>query len=192
VAVFPVILDSDVVFGINSTDLLMSLGHAGMFRPHWTKEILDGAERNILKVRPGIDPAQLRLRFDAMNEAIPDALIEVPSGLETTMSNHPGDRHVVAAAVFIGAPTIVTNNLKHFLPEDCEPYGVEAQSADVFVEHLVSLNPAAVRDVFVAIANRRRPPESVAELVNNMRGTFPPALAALDAAIVTALESVGA
>lgn len=183
-AVFPVILDSDVLFGINSTDLLMSLGHAGMFRPHWTKEILDGAERNILILRPGIDPAQLRLRFDAMNEAIPDALIEVPSGLETTMPNHPGDRHVLAAAVFISAPTIVTNNLKHFLPRDCEPYGVEAQSADVFVEHLVSLNPPAVRDVLVAMANRRRqPPESVLELFDHMRRTFPRALAALDAAI---------
>lgn len=183
-AVFPVILDSNVLFGINSTDLLMSLGHAGMFRPHWTREILDGAERNILKVRPGVDPAQLRLRFDAMNEAVPDALIEVPPSLETSMPNHPGDRHVLAAAVFIGAPTIVTNNLKHFLPEDCEPYGVEAQSADVFVEHLVSLNPVAVRDVFVAMANRRRrPPESVPELFDHMRGTFPHALAALEAAI---------
>jgi hypothetical protein len=124
VAVFPVILDSDVLFGINSADLLMSLGHAGMFRPHWTKEILDGAERNSLKFRPGIDPAQLRRRFDAMNEAIPDALIEVPSGLETTMPNHPGDRHVLATSVFISARTIVTNNLKHFLLRDCEPYGV--------------------------------------------------------------------
>lgn len=183
-AVPPVILDSDVLFGIDSTDLLMSLGHAGMFRPHWTKEILDGAERNILIIRPGIDPAQLRLRFDAMNEAIPDALIEVPSGLERTMPNHPGDRHVLAAAVFISAPTIVTNNLKHFLPRDCEPYGVEAQSADVFVEHLVSLNPAAVRDVLTAIANRRhQPPKSVPELFDHMRGTFPQALAALEGAL---------
>lgn len=183
-AVFPVILDSDVLFGINSMDLLMSLGHAGMFRPHWTKEILDGAERNILIIRPGIDRAQLRLRFDAMNEAIPDALIEVPSGLETTMPNHPGDRQVLAAAVFISAPTIVTNSLKHFLPRDCEPYGVEAQSADVSVEHLVSLNLAAVRDVLVDMANRRRrPPESVPELFGHMRVTFPHALAALEAAI---------
>ena len=183
-AVFPVVLDSDVLFGINSTDLLMSLGHAGMFRPHWTSEILDGAERNILTSRPGIDRAQLRLRFSAMNAAIPDALIEVPPGLEANMPNDPGDRHVLAAAVFIGAPTIVTNNLRHFLPRDCEPYGVEAQSADVFVEHLVSLNPAAVRNVLVAMANRRRrPPETLPELVDLMRGTFSHAIATLEDAI---------
>jgi hypothetical protein len=44
--------------------------------------------------------------------------------------------------------------------------------------------PAAVRDVLVAMANRRRrPPESVPELFDHMRGTFPHALAALEAAI---------
>ena len=183
-AVFPVVLDSDVLFGINSTILLMSLGHAGMYRPHWTKEILDGAERNILRVRPSIQPAKLRLRFDAMNEALPDALIEVPPGLEDAMPNHPGDRHVLAAAVFIGAPTIVTNNLKHFLPSDCDPYGVEAQSADEFVGHLVSLNPIAVRDVLAAVAaQRRRPPQSTPELVERMRSTFPTAFTALEQAV---------
>jgi len=185
VAVFPVVLDSDVLFGVNSTDLLMSLGHAGMYRPHWTQKILNGAERNILRSRPGIDPAKLRLRFDAMNEALPDALIEVPPGLEDSMPNHPGDRHVLAAAVFIGAPTIVTNNLKHFLPKDCEPYGVEAQSADEFVGHLVSLYPLAIRDVLVVVASRRRrPPQSTPELVAHMRLNFAQAFAALE-------ESVG-
>lgn len=184
-AVFPVILDSDVLFGVNSMDLLMSLGHAGMYRPHWTSEILDGAERNILTVRPDINPAQLHLRFDTMNIALPDALIEVPPGLEDSMPNHPGDRHVLAAAVFIGAPTIVTNNLRHFLPRDCDRYGVEAQSADEFVGHLVSLNPVAVRDVLVAVASRRRrPPQRTPELVEQMRPTFPRAFAALE-------ESVG-
>ena len=54
----------------------------------------------------------------------------------------------------------MTNNLKHFLPEDCEPYGVEAQNADGFVLHLVSLDPIAVRDAVLTIALRRtRPPK---------------------------------
>jgi hypothetical protein len=128
VAVFPVILDSDVLFEINSTDLLMSLGHEGLFRPHWTEKILEDTFRNIIVERPGIDPDQLQVRFDAMNRALPDALILVPPDLETVMPNHPGDRHVLAAAVHVGAPTIVTNNLKHFLPKDCEPCDVEAQS----------------------------------------------------------------
>ena len=186
-AVFPVILDSDVLFGVNSTDLLMSLGHAGMYRPHWTSEILAGAQRNILRVRPGVDATQLRQRFDDMNEALPDALIEVPPGLEDSMPNHPGDRHVLAAAVFIGAPTIVTNNLKHFLPADCDPYGVEAQSADEFVGHLVSLNPMAVREVLVTAATRRRrPPQSTPELVEHMRPTFPTAFTALEEAVGSA------
>jgi hypothetical protein len=187
VAVFPVVLDSDILFGVNSMDLLMSLGHAGLFRPHWTHKILEDTRRNILLVRPGIDPARLALRFDMMNRALPDALITVPPALETAMPNHPGDRHVLAAAVHIGAPTIVTNNLKHFLPEDCEPYGVEAQNADGFVLHLVSLDPIAVRDAVITIALRRtRPPQSPFELVEDMRGQFHESLTTLEGIVGSA------
>lgn len=105
-AVFPVILDSDVLFGMNSMDLLMSLGHAGLYRPHWTQRILDDAFRNILEVRPRVDPGRLQLRFDTMNRALPDALVTVPPALETVMTNDPGDRHVLAAAVHIGSPRL--------------------------------------------------------------------------------------
>lgn len=168
-------------------DLLMSLGHAGLFRPHWTQKILDDTRSNILRARPGIDAARLESRFETMNRAIPDALITVPPGLDTVMSNHPGDRHVLAAAVHIGAPTIVTNNLKHFLPEDCEPYGVEAQNADGFVLHLVSLSPVAVRDTIQAISLRRvRPAQSPSELVAIMRDEFPQSLAALEGIVGSA------
>jgi hypothetical protein len=162
----------------------MTLSHAGLFRPHWTKKILNDSSRNILLERPGIDPDHLALRFDAMNRALPDALITVPPALETMMPNHPGDRHVLAAAVYISAPTIVTNNLKHFLPKDCEPYGVEAQNADEFILHLVSLDPIAVRDAILTISLRRtRPPQSPSELLEVMRGQFPESLTALEGVV---------
>ena len=186
-AVFPVILDSDVLFGANSMDLLMSLGHAGLFRLHWTQKILDDTWRNILLARPGIDPTRLVFRFDTMNRALPDALIVVPPALETAMPNHPGDRHVLAAAVHIGAPTIVTNNLKHFLPKDCAPYGVEAQNANGFVLHLVSLDPIAVRDAILTISLRRtRLPQSPSELAAVMRGQFHESLKTLEGVVGSA------
>jgi predicted nucleic acid-binding protein len=45
-------------------------------------------------------------------------MVEVPEGLAKVMTNHPGDRHVLAAAVTAKADIIVTSNLKHFKPKD--------------------------------------------------------------------------
>jgi len=118
------ILDSDVLFGVISMDVLMSLGVAAIFEPHWSEEILFAAERNILKVRPNVEPRRLRSRFEDMDDALPDALVEVPAGLAHSMPNDPGDRHVLAAAVAVGAQYIVTNNVRHFLLEHCEPFGI--------------------------------------------------------------------
>ena len=75
------ILDSDVLFGVISMDVLMSLGVAAIYEPHWSEEILFAAERNILKVRPNVEPSRLRSRFEDMDDALPDALVEVPTGL---------------------------------------------------------------------------------------------------------------
>jgi hypothetical protein len=35
------------------------------------------------------------------------------------------DRHVVALAVHVGAPTIVTDNVRHFPPDLLDPFGIE-------------------------------------------------------------------
>ena len=90
---FPVVLDSDVLFGVNSMDLLMSLGHAGLFRPHWTHKILEDARRNILLVRP----ASTRALGVALRHDEPSLL---PALSRPPTFERPGDS-VLAAAVHI-------------------------------------------------------------------------------------------
>jgi len=46
------ILDSDVLFGVISMDVMMSLGVAAIYEPHWSEEILFASERNTLRARP--------------------------------------------------------------------------------------------------------------------------------------------
>ncbi len=175
------ILDSDVLFGVISMDVLMSLGVAAIYEPHWSEEILFAAERNILKVRPNVEPSRLRSRFEDMDDALPDALVEVPAGLAHSMPNDPGDRHVLAAAVAVGAQYIVTNNVRHFLPEHCEPFGISAIRADAFVAFLVRLDAEGVRDALVEMALRkRRPSMPIPAAIVEVRSVFPDAIATLE------------
>lgn len=47
-SVFPVILDSCVLFPMYLRDTLLSAAQAGLYRLHWSQEILDGAIRNLV------------------------------------------------------------------------------------------------------------------------------------------------
>lgn len=53
-------------------------------------------------------------------------------GLTEIMTNDPGDRHVLAAAVVAKADIIVTSNLKDFREKDLVSWGVKAQSPSGF------------------------------------------------------------
>lgn len=57
------------------------------------------------------------------------------------MTNDPGDRHVIAAAVKCGAEAIVTFNLRHFPDAALDTWNIEAQHPDEFLVHLDHLNP---------------------------------------------------
>jgi hypothetical protein len=56
----------------------------------------------------------------------------------------PDDRHVLAAAVKVGAQTIVTNNLEDFPAGRLAAWDIEASSADDFLHAMVDLSPKVV------------------------------------------------
>jgi len=60
------------------------------------------------------------------------------------MTNHPKDRHVLAAAVTAGAQSIVTDNLRDVQAHALAPYDIEAQSPDAFLTDLFGLDPEAM------------------------------------------------
>lgn len=85
------------------------------------------------------------------------------------MTNHPGDRHVLAAAIIANAKIIVTDNLKHFPPEALAPYGIEVQHPDVFLTQLFDDDPESMVEVIRQQAeDLKKPPFTVAELLENL------------------------
>lgn len=90
-------------------DTLLRAAEAELYQVHFSQEILDGATRNLVKKGRMTDAKAAR--FQAMIKMhFPEAIVEVPEEIVAAMTNHPGDRHVVAAAIVARAEVIVTYN----------------------------------------------------------------------------------
>ena len=62
------------------------------------------------------------------------------------MTNHPKDRHVLAAAVTCHADYLVTFNLKHFAPQPTGAHDVAVIGPSTFLKDLVTIDRAVVED----------------------------------------------
>ena len=90
------------------------------------------------------------------------------------MTNHPKDRHVVAAAVVAEARVILTTNLRDFPDADLRPWSIEAWSPDTLLGALLASDPGRVIDVLEQQARGyRRPATTLAELVTRLAGHVP-------------------
>lgn len=94
-----------------------------------------------------------------MNEAFDDALVTDYRSLVDGMTNDPGDRHVLAAAVVGRADLIVTRNLRDFPRSSLLPYNLEALDPDRFLCAQYDLAPTLVFGVLEeqSAATGRRP-----------------------------------
>ena len=176
---FVVVLDANVLYGIEVTDLFLTLATRRLFRAHWSPQILDEVRRN-LALRADLELSSIDRRIAFMNRALPGGEVEIPTALIDAMPVNEKDRHVLALAVHVGAPTIVTNNLKDFPPNLCAPDGVEALNADEFALHQVHLYRDGVLDCIDAMAARRqREPKTRDDIITRLSGELPSAMAAL-------------
>jgi predicted nucleic acid-binding protein len=172
-AVFPVVLDSCVLFPMTLRDTLLRAAEAGLYRPYWSQEILDGATRNLVVTSQMSKEQSVRLKTQ-IQRAFPQAMVEVPNTLIESMTNDPGDRHVLAAAVFSSASVIVTFNLKDFSEKSLAPWQIEAQHPDTFLCSLYDLFPEAVIRLIERQAKAlRNPPQTVADILQILRRQVP-------------------
>ncbi|MFQ1004405.1 PIN domain-containing protein [Modestobacter sp. SSW1-42] len=164
---FVVVYDANVLYPSLQRNLLIEVARAGLVRARWTEQILDEVFRNLKRNRPDLDPARLDRTRVLMNDAIRDVLV---TGYEPLIDAldlpDPDDRHVLAAAIKVGAQTIVTNNLKDFPAERLAGWDIEASSADDFLHAMVDLNPKVVFALVQKIAgNFSRPPMDVDQVL---------------------------
>jgi len=136
---FIVILDTCVLAPMPICDTLLRLAEdPGFYMPRWSQDILEELQRTLRKM--GYTEAQAGRRVASMNAAFEDALVTGYAALVSTMTNHPKDRHVLAAAVRCKAHAIVTDNMKHFPASSVAPYDIEVLTSDEFLVHQFHLN----------------------------------------------------
>jgi hypothetical protein len=158
-------------------DTLLRAAEKALYRPYISSEILDGATRNLIKDGKMTEEKALRFR-GAIVGSFPEALVDsIPDSLVSVLTNHVGDRHVLATA--ISSPDrvtwIVTSNLKHFKPDDLEPWGVVAISPDEFLlelcyEHSFDQLISLLEEQAEAL---KRPPTSFLDLVRRLEKQCP-------------------
>lgn len=167
------VVDANVLYSIELTDLLLTSGAHRIVRLHWSPTILDEVRRNLAK-RADLTPDAIDYRIDRMNLAVPAALDEAPERLVAAMPVIAHDRHVLALAVHVEADSIVTFNARDFPLVACEPYGVEVAHPDSFAVAVVESHPARVDAALADIARRRtRPAMTVHEILDRLAVVVP-------------------
>ncbi len=172
---FAAILDACVLYPFSLRDTLLRLAERELYDAHWSEAILAEMTRNLIANR--VMPADSAHRIARlMREAFDDATVpaEPIAQLEPSMTNHPKDRHVLAAAVVAHAGVIVTSNVRDFPADTCRPLGVEAVHPDDFLQILYAKDRAQVlHAVRQQAEDLTHPPASLDELLNMLSKTVP-------------------
>ncbi|WP_082096325.1 PIN domain-containing protein [Demequina flava] len=170
---YSAVLDACVLIPYPLFDVLLRCADKGLYRPLWSDGILEETERNLIR-HVNVEPARAAKRVDTMRRAFPDATVTGHANLIPAMTNHPKDRHVLAAAVRANTGLIVTANLKDFAPEHLEPYGITAIHPDEFLLDLLDLGQVAViHALHDMLAQNANPPTNVLELIVTLDETAP-------------------
>ncbi len=145
-----VVLDANVLLQAPIRDTLLRAAEANLFLPRWNSSILDEVERHF-----------------------PDARVEGDDATLPPLTNHPGDRHVLATAIHAGADMIVTFNLRHFPAAALAPHGVVAVTPDRLLTQLFARWPAVLLDVLAQQGADLNPPRTVEAVLTALEATAP-------------------
>lgn len=171
---YAAVLDANVLHPIVTTEVLLRLADRGLFRPVWSREILEETRKSL--ERRGLSAAKIQQRLDVMESHFPDAMADdiarfIPAVPEAVEAD---DRHVVAAALAGKADAIVTNNLDDFPWDAVRSLSIDVQSLDAFLLNQWTLDPEAVREVFSELEmDLREPPMSIEGLLEALEQHAP-------------------
>jgi hypothetical protein len=141
---FTVVLDACVLVPMPLADTLLRLA-AGphLYLPKWSDQIMIEVSRT-LQQDFNLSHEKAMYRESQIRRHFPEAWIEGHEHLIPAMTNHPKDRHVLAAAAHAGVKVIVTYNIKDFPRSSLTPYSITAQGPSAFLKDLYGAAPAMV------------------------------------------------
>lgn len=168
------VLDACVLFPMPLRDTLLRIAEKGLYRLHFSQEILDETTRNLVKKR-SMTQEQAAKYQECMKQFFPESIVEDYESLILLMTNAPKDRHVLAAAVKIKADVIVTSNLKDFPAKSLQPFEIKALHPDQF---LIDLFSNYEIDIAVDILKQqaedlKNPPMTLKELIERLSRQVP-------------------
>ncbi len=144
-----------------------------LYRPLWSPTILEELERTLVNKlsKPRSKAAR---RVATMQSAFPLASVEGYADLIPSLTNHPNDRHVLAAAIRSGADAIVTNNVKDFPPSALRPYDIEVVTSDEFLCDQLTLDTErTITALRTQLDAYRRPRFTIPEFYRALAATAP-------------------
>lgn len=164
---FTAVFDASVLEASATRNLLVQLAQMGIFRGRWTEKTIEELERALAAQRPDLAGSLGPVRRQ-MLETVRDCTVTGYEDLiEAVKPPDLGRRHVIAAAIKCGAQVIVTGDPDRFPDSAMDQYGIEAQSADQFVLHLISLNVSVVlRAVQLRAIELTHPPMAADEYLS--------------------------
>jgi len=173
-----VVLDACVLVPMPLADTLLRLA-AGprLYLPKWSDQIMVEVTRT-LQENFGLSPQKAMYRESEIRRHFPEAWIDGYEDLIPAMTNHPKDRHVLAAAVRAGVKVIVTYNLKDFPSSSLAPYAITVQGTSVFLNHLYDMAPSAVMQTLESQAAAISQPMSY--LLSRLRVNVPAFVAMIE------------
>ena len=169
------LLDTCALFPAALRDTLLRAVERGLYAGRWTEAILEEMVRNVVEHGRETQACAEALRA-AIRSALPDALVAGYEHRIDGLTNHPKDRHVLAAGIHASANVIVTSNLGHFPKRALAPYGIEAWSPDDFLcalldafsEHMAAI----IVEQAAALKRRAKTPEDVLAVVGLVAPAF--------------------
>jgi hypothetical protein len=144
------VLDACVLVPLFLRDTLLRAAEAGVYDVQLTRDILAEVQQTLVDKEFTTAERAVYL-ITTIRTAFSRSLVGGYQHRIRDMTNHPSDRHVLAAAVTAGATVIVTNNLRHYPSAALEPHGIEAHLPGEFLLGLAALYP----DQMVAIIRQQ-------------------------------------
>jgi hypothetical protein len=141
---YQAVLDACVLVNAALRDTVLRVAEPPqLYLPRWSKDIIAETTRT-MENRLRCTPTQTEHLVRELALHFEDAWVEGYEPLIPAMQNHPKDRHVLAAAVKIGAQTMVKFNLKDFPATALAQWDVQAQHPDAFLADQYHLDPETV------------------------------------------------